>query len=152
MRQCSICKEELTTLNQTPSLEKTGHLRCKFCKRKEANQYYKENTEQVRNSNKKYYHSNLEMAMLDRAKRRASQKGWNFNIELEDIIIPETCPIFGVPLVVGRNHPYSPSLDRIDSSKGYIKGNIQVISRKANTIKSDATAEEVMLVAKYMEK
>lgn len=90
--------------------------------------------------------------MWDRAKRRAKEKNLSFNIEVEDIIIPEKCPVFNTPFIISRNSEQSPSLDRIDSSKGYVKGNIQVISRKANTIKSNATPEEVMLVAKFMEK
>lgn len=44
-----------------------------------------------------------------------------------------------------------PTLDRIIPNKGYVKGNIQIISQRANVIKNDASAEEIMKVAKYME-
>ncbi len=83
--------------------------------------------------------------MLVGAKRRASIKNIDFNITEEDIEIPSMCPILEVPLIIGTkdNYEYSPSLDRIDNSKGYVKGNIQVISKKANSMKNSATLEEL---------
>jgi hypothetical protein len=41
----------------------------------------------------------------------------------------------------------SPTLDRIDNSKGYIVGNVWVISMRANRLKSDATVDELMMLA-----
>ena len=88
--------------------------------------------------------------MYTSAKYRAEKRGIEFNLDLEDIIIPDKCPILEVPFVYGdaNNHDYSPSLDRIDNSKGYIKGNIQVISSKANTMKNSATSEELIKFCK----
>lgn len=90
--------------------------------------------------------------MLGEARKRAVKKGLDFNIDRSDIIVPSICPILNIPLFRGDRAagPNSPSLDRIDSSKGYIKGNVQVISNKANLIKSDATPEELMKVALFM--
>jgi hypothetical protein len=73
------------------------------------------------------------------AKSRATGKNREFSIELEDICIPPICPVFLTPMI-------SPSIDRIDSSKGYIKGNIRVISRRANILKNNATVEEMRMV------
>lgn len=80
-----------------------------------------------------------------------------FNIKSTDIPeIPPVCPILGIPLFrgkgVGSHGPNSPSLDRIIPVLGYIRGNIQVISQRANVIKNDATYEEVQKVADYMRK
>lgn len=88
-----------------------------------------------------------EYLMLHRAKSRAKAKGLKFDISIEDIVIPEFCPVFGTPLERAKgkdsNKDNSPSLDRIRSEKGYVKGNVWVISNKANTIKSSATVEEL---------
>jgi len=88
------------------------------------------------------------------ARKRAEEKGLDFNLTFEDIVIPDVCPMLGIPLVraKGRVRSHSPTLDRIIPRKGYVRGNIQVISHRANTIKTDATAEELRLVADYMEK
>lgn len=93
--------------------------------------------------------SNPERYMLKAAKTRAKKRGQEFTISIEDIVIPTHCPIMKEPLefIPGRYHNYSPSLDRIDSTKGYIKGNIQVISSLANRMKWDATQEQLIKFA-----
>lgn len=83
--------------------------------------------------------------MLNRTKERAVQKGIEFSLKIEDIIIPDKCPILEVPLVIGTkdNYEYTPSIDRIDNSKGYTKDNIQIMSKKANSMKNSASIEEL---------
>jgi hypothetical protein len=80
-----------------------------------------------------------ERLLWDAAKSRAKAKGRDFNIEVTDISIPSVCPVLNIPMD-------SPSLDRIDSSKGYVKGNVRVISVRANMLKNDATIEELEMV------
>ena len=82
---------------------------------------------------------------LAQCRKRALKRGLEFNLTEEDIVIPERCPILEVPLVIGESsdYEYSPSIDRIDNSKGYIKGNIQIISKKANSMKNCASYEEL---------
>lgn len=84
--------------------------------------------------------------MLLAAKKRAENNGLIFNIDETDIILPELCPILKVPFVKGTkgNYNYTYSLDRIDNSKGYIKGNVKVISQLANTMKNCASKEELI--------
>lgn len=111
-------------------------------------------------SNRKYkeYHSkkNKKYLIWYSAKKRAKLKGLDFNIEVEDIPeIPKYCPVLGIEIKSNTtNIPLdsSPSIDRIDSSKGYIKGNIRIISNRANRIKSDATIEELRKVLEDYEK
>ena len=101
---------------------------------------------------------NTEKYMLKNAKIRAKQKGLDFDITIEDIVIPDVCPVLGIPLVkhfgngVKRAQPDSPSLDRIDSTKGYVKGNVRVISWRANDLKRNATIDEVRKILEYMER
>jgi len=99
-------------------------------------------------SMKNYENESVQYKLWYRAKRRALVKGIEFSIDLPDIQLPEKCPVFGVVML--QNTDYAPSLDRIDSSKGYSKGNIQVISTKANTIKNNATQKELDLFAKWV--
>jgi hypothetical protein len=75
--------------------------------------------------------------LYQRAKARAKKAGIEFSIELSDIIVPTLCPIFNIPLSISEKQRSnsSPSLDRIDASKGYIKGNVWVISWRANHLK-----------------
>ena len=89
---------------------------------------------------------NREKDLFQLARHRALKKGIEFNIEISDIIIPEICPILGLPIkkAIDGNRDLSPSLDRIDNAKGYIKGNIQVISFKANAMKLTADKSELI--------
>ena len=84
-------------------------------------------------------------------KSRCKRIEREFSIELEDIIIPEKCPVFGFELKREDKQTWmcAPSVDRIDSSKGYIKGNITVVSRRANIIKRDATVDELEQLLNY---
>ena len=83
--------------------------------------------------------------MVVRAKDRAAKRGLDFNLTVDDIEIPEVCPLLEIPIIIGNKDDYenSPSLDRKDNTKGYIKGNVWVISKKANSMKNSATPEEL---------
>ena len=87
----------------------------------------------------------MQRRLYDSAKSRSTKKGRDFGIEMEDIVIPDVCPVFGIPLT-------EPSIDRIDSSKGYVKGNIRVISLRANHLKNNATAAEMRLILADLER
>jgi hypothetical protein len=91
-----------------------------------------------------------EYYMFHGAKRRAEENGIPFNIKLSDVVIPTHCPLLpSLKLCKGNKttEPTSPSLDRKIPSLGYVKGNVWVISHRANTIKNDATREELMEIA-----
>lgn len=89
------------------------------------------------------YRKNIQTAILARARIRAVKNNFEFTITKEDIIIPKFCPILEVPLIVGTkgNYLFAPSLDRVDNTKGYIKGNVRVISMLANSMKNTADLE-----------
>jgi hypothetical protein len=93
-----------------------------------------------------------EVRMIDSAKERAKAKGLPFAITKADIPIPQRCPLLGIVLSrgPGKLHAASPSLDRKDPSKGYVPGNVWVISYRANAIKNDATLEELELLTRNL--
>jgi len=97
---------------------------------------------------RKLHRKDPRKVMLIHAKQRAIKKGLEFNIDKSDIIIPEKCPLLNIPLFVndGKLGPNSPTIDRIICKKGYIKGNVMVISAKANTAKGNLSFDELNLL------
>ena len=100
---------------------------------------------------------NPERYLVNSARNRAKRKNIYFDLKPSDIVIPDVCPVLGIPLdnrSPGRSGPTedSASIDRLDNNKGYIKGNVFVISWKANKIKSNGTYEEIIKVAEWMRK
>jgi len=79
-----------------------------------------------------------------------------FLVEFDDLEWPLICPVLGIELdyygMLGSRNPASVSFDRVDSSLGYIPGNVHIISWKANRIKNDGTAEEHRKIADYIYK
>lgn len=94
-----------------------------------------------------------EVALVDYARNRAKQSGLPFNITSKDISIPDFCPVLGIPLVKGDGvlHDSSPTLDRLNPELGYVKGNVVVISYKANRIKNNGDLKDLKAVAEWME-
>ena len=95
-----------------------------------------------------------EYKMLQRAKSRSRNSGREFDLKISDIIIPDICPILGIKLVVNSGRPgayrNSPSLDRVDNTRGYTSDNIQVISQLANAMKCHATTTELRSFATWV--
>ncbi len=115
--------------------------------------YYKANRDEINNKRNQRNRDNPELVLWRGAKIRAEGKGLPFDITVEDIFIPDICPILGIPLVVGTGklHDGSPSLDRKHPELGYVKGNVAVLSHKANAIKNNGTAKQHRRIADWME-
>lgn len=100
------------------------------------------------------HNKNPEKMMLRSAKHRAKKKGLPFDITVEDIIVPEYCPVLKIKLEAnggtGGAKRNSPSLDRIIPELGYVKGNVQVISNAANLLKGNSTPEDMILFAEWV--
>lgn len=163
---CNKCKNEKTLDNFTLRKD-TGKYRCVCheCRRIEyhlnntkplerAKRYYQEHKEEIREKAKITRRNNKESEMWKSAKARSVKKNIPFSIKVDDIVIPKICPVLGIPIRNGDGKPIpnSPSLDRIIPEKGYVKDNIIVVSQKANTIKNNATIEELKKVVEFYEK
>jgi hypothetical protein len=94
--------------------------------------------------------------MIGWARYRHKYGGYpsEFDLTEADFDWPELCPALGIKLRYeaqrSRNADDAPTIDRINSSLGYVRGNVQILSRKANRIKNDGSPEEVMRVAMFM--
>src|SRR5258708_5795478 len=95
--------------------------------------------------------NNPKKMMLGWARQRAKRNGWTFDLDISDIIIPDHCPVFGTKLDWWGDKNNTPSLDRLIPEKFYVKGNVRVISWRANRLKSDATLEELKALVTYQE-
>ena len=120
---------------------------------KQRHSYYSSPKRKVQRARWRAAH--VEREMWHRARARARKSGLAFTIKQVDIVIPVRCPVFGFKLIRRANDvrggaPNSPSLDRINNRRGYTPGNIRVISRRANTLKRDASLRELQLLVKFL--
>lgn len=103
---------------------------------------------------KKRYYKNPSRTIWIEAKNRARSAGLPFNIDPEDCEIPEYCPVLGIKISEkgkGTNNESTPTLDKIYPNKGYVKGNVKVISWKANRIKNNCSEPDVFeAIATYI--
>jgi len=96
-------------------------------------------------------HEKPQFHLLNNAKRRSEKYNLEFDLTIDDINIPEFCPVLGIKIGVGiKQWDGSPTIDRIDNTKGYTKDNIKIISWKANNLKSFGTIEDFEKILKYM--
>ena len=146
----SICKDCEHLIQNTPE---------RIARRRELELARRTNPEYVKKRNAKdreRVHSNelsYRKSMLRSAKARALKFNLDFNIDLDDIVLPKVCPLLNIPLSINSsNKDYSYSLDKIDPKKGYVKGNVWVISFRANKIKNDASLSELELLTSNLRK
>lgn len=114
-----------------------------------ATEWYKENH---RRWEKDYRRRFPEKSLYRSCRKRARREGISFNIEESDIVIPDICPILNTPIVHGSKDKNEwPSVDKVNPLKGYTKGNVCVISYRANRMKSNMNIEDVRRMLKLME-
>jgi len=118
--------------------------KCRECRKEYSTYHYN-----------KWLKKNPEKRLLASARHRARTKNLPLDITLEDIVIPKVCPVLGIPFEIntGEKARYnSPSLDRFIPELGYVKGNVYVVSFRANQLKQNATIDEVERIYKWMKK
>jgi hypothetical protein len=113
--------------------------------------YREKNKERLREKHRKYYAATKATRaartlsyintpegrareMYKHAKRRSANLGWSFDLDFEWVLdkVLSGCELSGLAFTYerdgsGKNVPLSPSIDRVDSSKGYTKDNCRVI-------------------------
>ena len=173
---CSICGLEKLLTDFYFRKDKNDYRHdCKECgkkrdKRKRENPEYYEIRKEY---DRRYYHTHKkechERTSIRRRKFREThperyiwmhirnkcrKKNIPFNFEVSDIIIPKYCPILGIELKMGNlaNQDNAASVDRAIPALGYVKGNVSIMSKRANTIKNDGTAEEHEKIAAFIRK
>lgn len=92
--------------------------------------------------------------LLNRLKASSKRRGIDFDLttaDIDDIGIPITCPVLGIPLKFNKGKPQrdSVSFDRIDSTKGYTRDNVIIVSNRVNQLKANASLEEMRKIADY---
>ena len=133
---------------------------CKTCKHNHVKNYYHHaiESQRVRGRSlktkalrKKRWRENPTQHLLWSARRRAKIKKLPFALTVNDIVIPDMCPILGIKLEIGNDKATdnSPTIDRKYQELGYIKDNIHVISYRANRLKNDASFEEIEALYKW---
>ena len=164
MKLCKTCKKnlnykkfrEVKRLTKGPNKGKfvgwtdvKGGKRFSTCSECEKDRFYKR------------YRSNPIPQLIYNFKKRAKLTGVPFDLEPQDIknklnLAGSKCPVLGVDMEISKlgskNNDLTPSIDRIDPKKGYVKDNIIVVSMRANRIKTDATVDEIRRVADFYEK
>jgi hypothetical protein len=167
VKYCSCCKEtksysEFAKWKNAASHKPQLQSWCKVCIRAYGKE--KTNKERIRANirlkrqnpayvkreaqvNKLSRETNKEVYLVKSARERAKVEGMEFNITKDDISVPTHCPILGIEMKTYT--PYAPSIDKIDPTKGYVKNNVWVISRKANMMKNNATKEELIAFSKF---
>jgi len=151
---CCDCDRELPSKMfriRTDNKHKQRRPFCFDCESDKRKSSYQENKPEVLARAHIYYKNNYLKKRMYQLAATAKRKNLKFDLTLQDLVVPELCPYLGVRLtqVVGNGVVWdNVSVDRIDSSKGYVKGNVQIMSRKANSMKNMATEEELVAFAK----
>lgn len=91
--------------------------------------------------------TSIKKYILRLSKNHARVKQIEHLITIDDIHIPNKCPILNIPFDTSSNK-YGYSIDRIDNSKGYLPNNIAIISNLANTMKNQASFKELLTFSK----
>lgn len=164
--KCIVCSVSLDGTNTTWYRQKNYIHKCNDCTRSEKREWatkYREANRSVVNERSNRYNKKLQKEnpvrysakqMYSSARKRANALGLPFNINTDYIqsISPQHCPVFGwhIKYGGGQKIKMSASLDKIIPKKGYVKGNVMVMSLLANTMKNEATPGELLQFSKWI--
>lgn len=166
MKSCITCSVSLGESNWAPDQRANYVNKCRECVKIEKREYQKAWREKnpgqasvislrfkARLRREDPVKARAKAAYSD-ARKRAARNGMPFDLTPGEVVglmrSATVCPYIGWAMTFeqGRKESTLASLDRVDSSKGYVKGNVQVISYLANLMKSHATDEELAMFAR----
>ena len=147
-KKCGCCQQELDESCFHYDAQTITNLSC-YCRNCMSIKAKKDYNKRKQDHNFKVRYT------LNASKARARKRDLEHTLTLEELnsLFPQdmVCPVFGFTMQWGNPKWSSPSLDRIDSTKGYTLDNCQIISNKANKLKNDATLQELKDLVNYLE-
>lgn len=153
IRTCNVCgetkhRDEFYTVWN--NIRKTYYTKsaCKSCNNAKSKAWRDANRDKVQ-AMKRRESADKQTVIYRSAKARAKKQGIPFSITKHDVVIPSHCPLLGIKLEAGKGSqsPSSPSLDKVIPELGYVPGNVKVVSYLANTMKNNATPEQLLTFA-----
>jgi hypothetical protein len=166
VKQCIKCSVLLSIENTKEYRLKNYVYLCNSCcnlqKKEEAKKFRTENVSTSQTRSRQYL-ANLKInnprkytAIQQRASalKRAQKFNLAFDLTTDYIqtLYVDICPVLGIELKYGggERSDSSPSLDRINPKEGYVMNNVQILSAKANMMKSNATEEELIRFSNWV--
>lgn len=154
-KQCRKCGVVLIVVrNWHRSQAARNSKLCKTCGYEAKKLSLSRNAAHYRAYRVKWDRANPHRVIFRTKKNHAKALGIPFNLRLEDMKWPTHCPVLGLKLQYDRHknrsvRPNSPSFDRINPKKGYVNGNVIIVSQRVNSIKQDASPEEIIKVGRF---
>lgn len=145
-KQLNICRSSVVKY-------KTNQAQIDIFKEKQK-KYWDSNRKHLYQKQRQWRQRHPKKLMLNVIISRAKKKGLDCNLTIEDLLDNQICPVFKTKLMYNRDekdHKLKASVDRIDNTKGYTKDNIAIISRRANTLKSNGSLKEFKRLVDYIE-
>lgn len=121
-------------------------------------QWAKDNPDKIKEYAKSWWMKNPTQSNYNAILRRCKQDSIPCDLTSRHDLppIPDVCPILGIPLEHRKDGikgptPNTPSVDRVNPSLGYVKGNLRYISHKANRLKSNMTRDQLQSLLDYID-
>ena len=157
---CNKCdtSKELYEFNKDATKKDGLHSVCKSCNNKKSKEFRTNHPILAKQSKLNCRAKDPVKYILINIKSRCKLNNTEFNITKDDLVYIDTCPVLGIKLdylttAESRGLPKdnAASIDRIDNSKGYIPGNVRIVSWRANKIKNDIKISEMQAIIKDYE-
>jgi hypothetical protein len=156
MKTCSKCKvkKELSEFNKTKTNKDGLSYLCRDCNLEQSSKYIKANKDKYYNDQQRKRETKpvFLSQLFYNAKTRAAKKNIEFDLTkefLEELLdcSEMKCSVTGLKMNLEchsrkKANPFKCSIDRIDSSKGYIQDNVRFVCWAVNQMKADRTDEE----------